>query len=313
MSENKQFFSVVIPLYNKRPHICRSVFSVLNQSYDNFELIVVDDGSTDGSLNEINEIEDKRLRIFEKENGGVSSARNFGIKKANADYVAFLDADDEWSLDFLKTISEMYNLFPNKGMYATAYKLVSSSSEINKNINNENQVFEIEDYFQEFLKLRAPVNDSSATVIRRDLLFTVGLYPEDLNNFEDWTVSFKVALYSDVIYSTKVLSSVHLDTVNRISQGVDKYRQLKSYDKLIVKIEEFILKKKLKRGNINLLFESQAKYFMKNSIINKEWEFFDVFKKTNLYKYTRVYQRILYVSKLNRITLFIYKVFLLFR
>lgn len=311
MSENKLFFSVVIPLYNKKSHIQRSVFSVLNQSYGNFELIVVDDGSTDGSLDEIKDINDKRLKIFEKENGGVSSARNFGIKNASADYVAFLDADDEWNLAFLENICEMYRLFPDKGMYATGYRLVDENTEIIKVIKNKEQVFKIKDYFQEFLNLRAPVNNSSTTVIKRDLLFTVGLFPEDLKNFEDWNVSYKVALFDDVIYSQRVLSSVYLDTINRSSQGVNTLILLNFYNTLTIDIENFILQNKLQRGSIDAVFQRKAQGFMNDAIKQKQWNFLDTFKKSELYKYTNSYQKIVYASSLNRLVFMVYKIMFL--
>ncbi len=306
MSEDKLFFSVVIPLYNKKPHIKRSVCSVLNQSYQNFELIVVDDGSSDGSLDELKNINDKRLKVFKQENAGVSSARNLGIKKSNADYVAFLDADDEWSILFLENICEMYRLFPDKGMYATAYKLVDDNMEILKVIKKEEEIFKIEDYFQEFIDLKAPVNDSSATVIKKDLLFTVGLYPEDMKNFEDWTVSFKVALIEDVIYTQKVLSSVYLDTINRSSQGVNNLILLNFYDKLTIYIENFIIENQLHRGSIDLVLQKKAQGFMNAAIKNKQWDFFDTFKTSQLYNYTNIYQKIIYISPLNKIVSTVY-------
>lgn len=96
-------FSVVIPLYNKERHILRAVKSVLNQSYSNFDLIVVNDGSTDGSVQSLNPVLN-RLTLINQENSGESAARNTGISHANHPYIAFLDADDEWEEDFLQSI-----------------------------------------------------------------------------------------------------------------------------------------------------------------------------------------------------------------
>lgn len=89
-----ELISVVIPLYNKDRNIKDTILSVLNQTYHNFELIVVDDGSTDNSANVVKSMSDKRVRYVYKENGGVSSARNRGVEEATGDWLLFLDADD---------------------------------------------------------------------------------------------------------------------------------------------------------------------------------------------------------------------------
>ena len=96
--------SVVIPLYNHSDTIQRCVDSVLGQGFEDFELIVVDDGSTDGGGDLVSGMQDSRVHLVMQENGGVSSARNRGIAEARGTIVAFLDADDEWNPDYLETI-----------------------------------------------------------------------------------------------------------------------------------------------------------------------------------------------------------------
>ena len=100
---NSIFFSVIIPLYNKEKYIQNTLQSVLNQTFENFEVIIVDDGSTDDGPEKVGLISDCRIRFIRKENGGVSSARNRGIAEARGEYIAFLDADDEWRPHALKT------------------------------------------------------------------------------------------------------------------------------------------------------------------------------------------------------------------
>jgi len=96
--------SVIIPLYNKEAYISETLHSVLSQTYDKFEVIVVDDGSTDNSLQVVRNFTDSRLRIVEKKNEGVSVARNEGIDQASFPWIAFLDADDWWAPTFLKEV-----------------------------------------------------------------------------------------------------------------------------------------------------------------------------------------------------------------
>lgn len=92
---DKPFISVVIPLYNKEKSIAQSLQSVLNQSYTDFEIVVVDDGSTDKSVEIVEGIEDARLKLFKQPNAGPSKARNTGVGHASGEWIVFLDADDE--------------------------------------------------------------------------------------------------------------------------------------------------------------------------------------------------------------------------
>jgi glycosyltransferase involved in cell wall biosynthesis len=110
--------SVVIPLYNKARWVKRAVDSVLAQSYGHFEIVVVDDGSTDESLRVIEQIADQRVRCVSQSNAGVSAARNRGIHEANGQYVAFLDADDAWKRCHLESLVEGFYRFPEAVMLA---------------------------------------------------------------------------------------------------------------------------------------------------------------------------------------------------
>lgn len=109
MSENLQkedaiLVSVVVPLYNKEQWVARCIHSILSQSYDNIEVLVVNDGSTDQSHQVVAGMEDRRIKLFDKPNGGVSSARNYGIAQALGEYIAFIDADDEWNTDHIRLL-----------------------------------------------------------------------------------------------------------------------------------------------------------------------------------------------------------------
>jgi len=113
--------SIVIPLYNKGPHISRTIQSVLNQTEQNFEIIVVDGQSTDEGPKIVKSFEDPRIFFFEQVGSGVSSARNEGISHSRSDFVAFLDADDEWMPDHLETLLRLREAYPEAGAYTTAY------------------------------------------------------------------------------------------------------------------------------------------------------------------------------------------------
>lgn len=113
--------AVVMPLYNKGADASRAVKSVLAQKISDFELIVINDGSTDNGPELVRSMQDPRIRIIDQANAGVSAARNRGIEEAIADLIAFLDADDEWEPDFLATIIRLRDKFPSCEVFVTAY------------------------------------------------------------------------------------------------------------------------------------------------------------------------------------------------
>ena len=107
--KNNSLVSVVVPVYNIKDYIEKCLKSIVSQSYDNLEIVVVDDGSTDGSGKLCDEFakKDKRVRVFHKKNGGLSDARNFGIKKSQGEIVALVDGDDYVDADYIKAMYEV--------------------------------------------------------------------------------------------------------------------------------------------------------------------------------------------------------------
>ncbi|MDP8208206.1 MAG: glycosyltransferase family A protein [Candidatus Electryonea clarkiae] len=124
MSTVKNTISVVIPLYNKEQYIARAIQSVLSQTYNDFELIVVDDGSTDASAKVVEEFNDPRQRLIRQPNAGECAARNRGIAESRTELIAFLDADDQWLPEHLIAIKCLSEKYPECGAFATAYDIV---------------------------------------------------------------------------------------------------------------------------------------------------------------------------------------------
>lgn len=128
------FFSVIIPLYNKELYVSNTLTSVLDQTFTDFEVIIINDGSTDKSVNIAEEFNDPRIKFIHQENQGLSVARNNGIKRANSEYIALIDADDLWSPNHLQQLYDLIQLYPNKGLYATGYA-IKKSQNITHNAN----------------------------------------------------------------------------------------------------------------------------------------------------------------------------------
>lgn len=122
--------SVIIPLYNKEQIIEKSLKSVLSQDYDDFEVVIVNDGSTDRSAEIVKRINDSRIRLIEQENGGPSKARNTGVKNAKGDWIVFLDADDEFLPGALKYFSDNISKYSNESFLAASSFVVNNNAEM---------------------------------------------------------------------------------------------------------------------------------------------------------------------------------------
>ena len=113
-------FSVIIPLYNKAPYVRKTVESVLRQTFDDYELVIIDNGSNDGSSEIVASFTDPRIRIVRlEENVGVSNARNKGVSLSSSPYITFLDADDWWEPTFLEEMARLIERHPDAGIYGT--------------------------------------------------------------------------------------------------------------------------------------------------------------------------------------------------
>lgn len=201
--------SVVIPLYNKEQDIKETVLSVLNQSYENFEIIVINDSSTDNSLQVIQSINDDRIRVFTKKNGGVCSARNYGIKKAIYEWIALLDADDLWDQNHLELLVQAINKFPNHKFFASNLK----DHEISKPYPEEHN-FVLQDFYSSYLSMKSIVN-SSTCVIHRDVFDTVGFFNESLVRGEDIEMWDRIAQKYPLVKINAETVNYRLDASNR--------------------------------------------------------------------------------------------------
>ncbi|MDA3890628.1 MAG: glycosyltransferase [Salinivirgaceae bacterium] len=135
----RPFFSIVIPTYNRANFIGKTILSVLNQTYTNFELLVIDDGSTDNTQEFVNSINDKRLQYYKKENAERGAARNFGINKSVGDYITFLDSDDQFYVTHLEEAFIFIN-DNNPNILFQGYEIISETKKTkqifpNKDIN----------------------------------------------------------------------------------------------------------------------------------------------------------------------------------
>ena len=211
-------FSVIIPLYNKASFIKRTIESVLCQSFEDFEIIVVNDSSTDNSLQIVQSIDDERIHIYTKENGGVSTARNFGVENATHDIIAFLDADDIWEKDYLYTISKMVEKYPQAGIYATAYAGYIDGLKIYESTIESLPRFSlIADYFKESYNNGLSINITSATCIRRNIAQAMPLFRRNIKRGEDIDVWLRISLRYPMAFCNVPKMKYQVDTPSSLS------------------------------------------------------------------------------------------------
>lgn len=218
---NKPNFTVVIPLYNKASHILRTLKSITWQKYPAMEIIVVDDGSTDEGPTLVEKLEIENLRLIRQKNQGVSAARNRGIEEARYEYIAFLDADDEWLPLYLDEIAGLVNKFPEASFYGTSYQIVESGNNyIDAKIHplsDDPKGILLDDFFDIASRGDLPFTMSSIT-IKHSLFSKIGGFPLGEPIGEDQDLFCRAAMATQIAYSINIHSLYHKDAQNQASK-----------------------------------------------------------------------------------------------
>jgi len=193
--------SVVIPVYNKEKFIENTIYSVLNQTFSDFELIIVDDSSTDKSLSIIDSIKDKRIKTYSIKNSGVSKSRNYGVEKSSSNLIAFLDADDLWKNNHLEQLYKLYLENPNCGMYAMSYiKNINFKSYKKSYFGLSNFSGILENFFTS--SSVDCIASSSSVMIPLNVFKKINGFNENLKKREDTALWIKIALNYKIAFST---------------------------------------------------------------------------------------------------------------
>lgn len=268
--------SIIIPLYNKEKYIINTINNVLNQTFQSFEIVVVDDGSTDDGVSKIKQIGDPRVRLISKINGGVSSARNRGVEEAKFDYIAFLDADDEWEINHLENILALIEKYKNVADVFSS-NFYAKYSDNKKKINRiDIKTGIIENYFQTVLE--KPIIHSSSVVITKTAFYEAGQFNTILSRGEDIDLWIRLAKKYIVAYSEAATSNYLQNASNNSASKVfhpsksivyyfdfmstDSHFERQFYKKIIRrKILSYLIKEKspmyalllLKKYKLNLL------------------------------------------------------------
>lgn len=205
-------FAVIMPLYNKAPYVRKAVESVVGQTCGNWELTVVDDGSTDGGGDIVSTIADPRIRLVRQENAGVGAARNRGVAESTSPYICFLDADDWWEPTFLEEMACLIERHPDAGIYGTSYWIVKNGRKRLAPIGVEEGFTEGEiNYCQVYARTLCMPLTSITVCIPRRVFDEAGGFPTDVRLGEDFLLWLRVALKHKVVLLNKQLANYNQD------------------------------------------------------------------------------------------------------
>ena len=203
-------FSVIIPLYNKASYVAKAIESVLSQTFVDFELIVVDDGSRDDSFSIAEQAVEghDNCQIIRQENSGVSTARNNGVACSRGEYICFLDADDWWAPTFLERMEWLTRMYPDAGIYGTNYYYVKNGHQRVCVTTAETGYINYCKVYAE--KLQMPLSSISVAIPRPVFLASGGFKPS-LKLGEDFDLWIRIALQNRVAFLDEPLAYYNQD------------------------------------------------------------------------------------------------------
>lgn len=291
--KNKPFFSIIIPLYNKEKYIARAVLSALNQTFQDFEIIIINDGSTDGSLAAAQKITDSRIKIFNQKNLGVNNARNAGIKKSSGAYIAFLDSDDEYTPQFLQTVYELTIKYGKYEFFATAFKRVYKDNSETETKYGTKNIYIVRDFITQVAKTGKFFIHISSVVVKKTVFDNVGYffsrspkYHSGITIVDDLDLWIRISWKYDLVYSNiagcvyytntpvNVISgygfknldcTFYEETINTLMIQSDNAKQKKNLQKLLYRLRNLSAIQFLIRGHFK-----EAEEIIKKQPSNKE-------------------------------------------
>lgn len=201
--------SVIIPLYNKENYIATTLNSILSQTFTDFEIIIVNDGSNDNSPNVVKSFNDCRIKLYEQANHGVSAARNKGISIAKGEYIAFIDADDKWAPNYLANMTSLAEKYSDYSVFCSA--------QIGRPIKTlPNGISIIEDHCKfDYIFW------TGCMLIKKEVFEKVGGFREGVQLGEDRDMWLRIACKYHTIYLNEELAYHPYETENNLTRIID--------------------------------------------------------------------------------------------
>ncbi|MCD2260092.1 glycosyltransferase family 2 protein [Psychroserpens luteolus] len=250
------FFSIVISVYNKEKHVANTINSVLDQTFDDFEIIIVNDGSTDNSLDVIHQFEDSRITVINQDNLGASEARNGGMSIAKGRFIALLDGDDLWENTFLQQMNKAIKMHPNQSVFscAIAHKYDDNIAPVSYGFEAYEDLLVL-DFFKASNK--HAILSGSSVVFKTSILDVIGNFDTNYTSGEDTDFWVRLGLHHPVVFITKILVHYVYDR-NSLSNSISSVVGKPKYDNYYQEEKKNIyLKKYLDRNRYTLAIFSK--------------------------------------------------------
>jgi len=257
------FFTVIIPLYNKEKYIENAIKSVLDQTFTDFEILIVDDFSSDKSAVIASKFESEKVQlIYHEKNCGLSATRNTGIKKANSNYITFLDADDLWKSTFLESIFQLIQNFPEALIFGTNYEEIWDT--VIKNPRNGSEILPINftGYINFFkINVKQGIYNHGSVCFHKEVYEKVGFYNEKINFSEDLDFNIRANYNFKLAYTNSIQMRYFMQTENQLTQSSLLNKTIPDFDnyenwaktnsdlKKYLDFERYVLGKRLKKNN----------------------------------------------------------------
>ena len=223
--------SVVIPLYNKEKSIASTLQTVLNQTFTDYEIVIVNDGSTDNSVIEVEKVQDDRIRLIHQQNAGVSAARNRGIEEAKGELIAFLDADDEWKPEYLATQYQLSLKYPECSVFACNYESRDVMGRVTPTLIHRLPFVEEDGILTNYFEVASCSNPpicSISIMVKKQAMQAIGGFPLGIKSGEDLLTWARLAVNGMIAYSKRPLAVFIFD--ERIFNADQKQRMPESVD-----------------------------------------------------------------------------------
>ena len=280
------FFSVIIPLYNKEKYIGQTIKSLLDQAYENFEVLIINDGSTDSSKEIVKHLIDKRCTIYDQKNEGASHARNRGVKNAIGQYIALLDADDFWHENHLLELKKLIETFPTAGLFCNNYEINYNEKFVRPAVFNfkyDDSFTIIEDYFN--YSMINSIAWTSSVGFSKETFKNIGEFNTSLRTGQDIDLWIRFALKYSIAFNPSITmryNNFDSSGLSKSEYNEDRYALINGFKTEEQKIPS--LKKYLDMNRFALAIRCK---------LNNELELYKKLKKEIDYNNLNVKQNIL--------------------
>lgn len=288
-------FSVIIPLFNKADYINRTLESVKLQTLNEFEVIVIDDGSTDDSFKVAKDFLSKTsldFQIIQQNNQGVSLARNNGVRIAKYKYIAFLDADDWWEPDFLMDMKNLILKYPDSGLWASKYYSIKNQKIRIPKINLLSDFFDgLINYFKVYSESEAMPVWTGSTIVNKSVFLSLNGFKPNLKMGEDFDLWIRISMKHSIAYINKALAYYNQDVdVNNRAIGLNFYKP--SEHVLFQDFGTLFLNEDFKRLYDKLILYEFKKYWIHNINIKNIEQIIDLVNWKNQNKKDFIYYKL---------------------